>query len=140
MPTNQTPNYQLSQWEKSDQVLMEDFNADNAKIDAALAAQASTLSAHTAQIARLGNCQIWTTTYKGTGFWGPDRPTSLTFPKKPVAALISNEFGFASWLLPEGLMAVFNGDKYFTNVAFALAPGLGSVGIVASMVTNEGIP
>ena len=26
MPSNHTPNYQLSQWEKSDKVLMEDFN------------------------------------------------------------------------------------------------------------------
>ena len=34
MPTNQTANYALSQWVKPDQVKMEDFNADNAKIDA----------------------------------------------------------------------------------------------------------
>ena len=31
-----TTNYQLNQWEKSDRIMMEDFNADNAKIDAAL--------------------------------------------------------------------------------------------------------
>ena len=36
MPTNRTDNYALSQWERSDRILMEDFNADNAKIDAAL--------------------------------------------------------------------------------------------------------
>ena len=35
---NHTPNYQLSQWAKSDQVKMEDFNADNAKLDAAIKA------------------------------------------------------------------------------------------------------
>ena len=35
-----TTNYQLNQWAKSDRVLMEDFNTDNAKIDAALAAKA----------------------------------------------------------------------------------------------------
>lgn len=34
---NHTEHYQLSQWEKSDRILMDDFNADNAKIDAALA-------------------------------------------------------------------------------------------------------
>ena len=34
---NQTTNYQLSQWEATDRILMSDFNADNAKIDAALA-------------------------------------------------------------------------------------------------------
>ena len=33
---NKTPNYQLNQWEASDKVQRVDFNADNAKIDAAL--------------------------------------------------------------------------------------------------------
>ena len=33
-----TEHYQLNQWQKTDRVLMEDFNSDNAKIDAALAA------------------------------------------------------------------------------------------------------
>ena len=36
MATNHTINYQLNQWEPTDQVLRTDFNADNAKIDAAL--------------------------------------------------------------------------------------------------------
>lgn len=36
MATNYTTNYQLNQWEPTDQVLRTDFNADNAKIDAAL--------------------------------------------------------------------------------------------------------
>ena len=31
-----TTNYQLNQWAKSDRLRMDDFNADNAKIDAAL--------------------------------------------------------------------------------------------------------
>ena len=38
MASNQTTNYQLNQWESTDQVLRTDFNADNAKLDAALAA------------------------------------------------------------------------------------------------------
>ena len=33
-----TTNYQLSQWAKSDRIMMDDFNADNQKIDAVLAA------------------------------------------------------------------------------------------------------
>lgn len=33
-----TPRYQLSQWEKTDRILMEDFNADNANLEAALTA------------------------------------------------------------------------------------------------------
>ena len=34
-----TTNYQLNQWAKSDRILMADFNADNAKIDAAIASR-----------------------------------------------------------------------------------------------------
>ena len=33
-----TTNYQLSQWDATDRILREDFNGDNAKIDAAIAA------------------------------------------------------------------------------------------------------
>ncbi len=33
-----TEHFQLNQWELSDRIMMEDFNADNAKIDAALGA------------------------------------------------------------------------------------------------------
>ena len=36
MASNYTTNYQLNQWAKSDRLMMDDFNADNAKIDAAL--------------------------------------------------------------------------------------------------------
>lgn len=32
----QTERYQLNQWEQTDRILMEDFNNDNAKIEAAL--------------------------------------------------------------------------------------------------------
>ena len=47
---NQTTNYQLSQWEASDRILMSDFNADNNKIDAALKTQAEAISALGAQL------------------------------------------------------------------------------------------
>jgi len=45
MPSNFTQNYKLSQWSADDRVLHTDFNADNAKIDAAL----GTLSSQAAQ-------------------------------------------------------------------------------------------
>ena len=87
MPSNQTPNYQLSQWERTDKVLMEDFNADNAKIDAALAAlkaqadsQQSAVAQHGSSIARLGSCQVYATTYTGDG----SISKSLSFPAYPV--------------------------------------------------------
>ena len=48
-----TEHYELNQWDASDRVLMEDFNEDNAKLDAALAQKAGTaeLSALTQQVA-----------------------------------------------------------------------------------------
>ena len=100
MSSNQTQNYQLSQWVKSDQVKMEDFNADNAKIDAALKAEAdartsadgainSTLAAHAAGLAKRGNCQIYTTSYVGTGKYGKNNPTTLTFPGRPLLVIVA---------------------------------------------------
>ena len=84
---NHTPNYALSQWEKSDRVLMEDFNADNAKIDGALKAEANARAAETAAlraaIAKFGNCRMETQTYTGTGKCGAGYPTVITFPARP---------------------------------------------------------
>lgn len=40
----QTANYQLNQWVKTDRIQMEDFNSDNAKIDAALKANADAVA------------------------------------------------------------------------------------------------
>ena len=86
MPTNFTENYQLSQWVKSDQVKMEDFNADNAKIDAALAS-------HAAALAGKGNCQIWTTGYSGSGGYGSTNARSLSFPRQPKVVFIFGNHG-----------------------------------------------
>ena len=66
---NKTPNYQLNQWDKSDRIQMEDFNADNAKIEAALT--------------NAGNCKIAVGSYVGTGTYGESNPTTLTFDFEP---------------------------------------------------------
>ncbi len=87
---NQTTNYKLNQWQLHDRVMMQDFNADNAKIDAALGEHAATLNTHTGQIAKLGNCQVYTTTYTGNGQCGEEHPSSLTFPKKPLMVMITD--------------------------------------------------
>ena len=54
MATNHTTNYELSQWRSDDQVLRADFNADNVKLDAALAnlAQELDLRAKTRTVLR----------------------------------------------------------------------------------------
>ena len=42
---NQTANYQLCQWDPTDRILMEDFNKDNEKIDAALKINTDSIAA-----------------------------------------------------------------------------------------------
>ena len=37
-------------------------------------------AAPAARAARTGNCQIYTTSYVGTGKWGTGGPNSVTFP------------------------------------------------------------
>ena len=108
MSTNQTTNYELNQWLSADQVLRTDFNADNAKLDAALAdleadvsekasqtaldALSSTVAGHTAAIAALGNCQIVFGTYTGTGTAGSAAPNTLTFSHKPVLVTLRQRY------------------------------------------------
>ena len=47
MASNHTTNYQLNQWVKSDRILMDDFNADNQKLEAALTALDRSAKLHT---------------------------------------------------------------------------------------------
>ena len=70
---NKTPNYQLNQWDKSDRIQMEDFNADNAKIEAALS----------------GIPKIATGTYTGKGSYGSGNKNSLIFDFAPTMVIIS---------------------------------------------------
>lgn len=79
---NQTEQFQLNQWEKSDRIMMEDFNADNLKTEQALAEHAELLR-------NCGNCRITTTTYKGNGSYDSSHPNSLTFDAPPVLVMVS---------------------------------------------------
>ena len=47
---NKTANFQLNQWEKTDRIMMEDFNRDNAAIDTALKGNADAVAAETAAL------------------------------------------------------------------------------------------
>ena len=67
---NYTQNYQLCLWDEDDRILMSDFNADNAKTDAAMAG--------------FGNCKIVTGSYVGTGAVNK----TLTFPGSPLVVMI----------------------------------------------------
>ena len=93
MAANYTANYNLCQWEATDQVQRTDFNQDNAKIDAALA----TLSPLAELVPKLGNCRIYTTSYTGRNDGGSSEKSSMEFPKPPV------------------LMLIFSGDTWFIS-------------------------
>lgn len=87
---NQTENYQLSLWDPEDRIQRTDFNADNAKIEAALAELDAASEEHTSAIAKLGNCRLYTTSYEGTGTNGASGQSSLTFPSAPYLMIISH--------------------------------------------------
>lgn len=102
----QTSNYQLSQWDAEDRIQREDFNSDNAKVDAALKSQMDALAAEqtarealAAVVAKCGNCQIYTTSYTGTGTSGSNGATTLTFSKPPLLIIISSSdvSGVCAW-------------------------------------------
>ena len=125
-----TTNYQLNQWAKSDRVMMDDFNADNTKIDAALKANADTAAANTqtlatqAQtIAKLGNCQVVAGSYTGDGTYGADHAITLNFSHKPMLIFVQAKERNAHYrmmLLRDSLWAFpYAADKYNqTNVTW----------------------
>lgn len=84
----QTEHYQLSLWNQDDRILMETFNGNNAKLDAALKAEADAREASTAALAeavtKCGNCKIVYGSYAGDGTYGKDNPCTLSFNHKPV--------------------------------------------------------
>jgi len=131
MASNHTSNYNLNQWSADDRVLRTDFNADNAKIDAALAGKASVTSLNSLQSAvsslsqtvnqqgttltGKGNCQIYATTYVGNGLYGAENPRKLTFPGRPLAVLINGDNGFSVMLQgAAGTVAAFNASYPLT--------------------------
>ena len=81
---NKTANFQLTQWEKTDRIMMEDFNRDNAAIDTALKGNADGVAALQTALAGAGNCEIGMISYTGTGKSGDSNPTTVTFPKMPA--------------------------------------------------------
>ena len=77
---NYTENYQLNQWDAGDRVLREDFNSDNEKIDAAMAAIA----------AAAGNCRVKSGTYVGTGTYNNSSTNvKLNLGVQPVLLLLT---------------------------------------------------
>ena len=97
---NKTANFQLTQWEKTDRIMMEDFNRDNAAIDAALKSNADKAAALQTALASCGNCKIEVKTYTGTGTYGSSNPNTLTFSAAPLLVLLGGGQGLMMGLLP----------------------------------------
>ena len=81
-----TTNYQLPIWAESDRILMEDFNESYQKLEDAL-------TEHGEALAGKGDCQIYTTSYVGTGYYGYNHSNSLTFPSRPMILFIAGSIG-----------------------------------------------
>ena len=84
MATNHTTSYELSQWLSTDQVLRTDFNADNAKLDAALAETAAAIPS------------ILTGTYTGDG----EEVRTISLPFSPRAVFVCTQWGETSYYSP----------------------------------------
>ena len=107
---NKTANFQLTQWEKTDRILMEEFNSDNEKIDTALKSNADGVAALQTALASCGNCQIEISTYTGTGTRGEEYPTVITFPKMPTVFFVRGRGTFfaAQGGASEGSLIVYD--------------------------------
>lgn len=81
---NKTANFQLTQWEKTDRIMMEDFNRDNAAIDAALKSNAEAITAVQAAVPK-----IVFGTYIGDGADSRTIPLGFT----PKAVLVTTAYG-----------------------------------------------
>jgi len=123
---NQTSNYQLNQWGAADRILREDFNRDNAKIDAALAGMAAAQSELAAQIANCGNCSISITSYTGTGTSGTSNPTKINFSRKPVAFIVRGYRTLVIW------------TNLDSSTTFVMADGGNGVGLPTTTVSWSG--
>ena len=110
---NQTTNYGLNQWGASDRVQREDFNADNAAVDAALKANADAAAAAlaAAQSAASSGAKLETGSYVGSGTYGSANPRTLTFSFQPKLVIIAPDTGGTD-LAPAQLAAFFQGQRY----------------------------
>ena len=97
----QTSIYNLNQWVEDDRILREDFNADNAKIEAALAA----------------GVKIATGSYTGDGTYGSDHPNTLTFPFTPKVVFLFNCYETSGMRAPMMLIAPFTSQFFATNTS-----------------------
>ena len=135
MAANYTEHYELNQWEPADQVLRTDFNADNAKLDAALAQKAERaeleeldgrISAADTSIQQITADLTKITFGRYTGDGTEHRIISLGFT--PQAVLLVTSFG--SMYQTDTL------NNYWGGLALAGAPVKAGEQMVLEIVQN----
>lgn len=110
---DKTQKYQLSQWEKTDRIMMEDFNGDNAKVEAALAALAAADSRTSSR--------FYTGSYVGTGGTGG---VTVYLPRRPLFVMISGVSENLFYLSPnERIMVQPYNSNSVSNSACSLSGG-----------------
>lgn len=116
-----TENFELNQWEKADRILMEDFNNDNAKIDAALQSLTASVAQNTAALGRVGDCKLYTTSYSGNGTTGTAGTRSLYFPSSPVIVIIVGSTGGFMVFMPGQTQSIasYAGQGYINYVTWS---------------------
>ena len=125
----ETGNYQLKQWESTDRIMREDFNADNAKVDQALGALAAT-------VAGCGNCNVVYGSYVGTGTYQSANPCTLTFDGQPLlVAIFANTRGFDQLFMMQGSGFSFSDQNYSSSTVYVTWGG-NSVSWYSSGGTN----
>ena len=68
-----------------------------------------------AQVAKKGNCRVWATSYIGTGTCGMNGPTSVTFPEKPLFAMILTPGSIEiAWITPGNGFLVYSKSNQLT--------------------------
>ena len=141
-----TQNYQLNQWEATDNFLRTDFNEDNGKIDSALKALddkvntkanqsdltglTSTVNTKAAQTSvdalTAAMPKIVTGTYTGTGTYGTTNRNTLTFNIKPKIVFIfkPNFYGpFANTQSTGSCCGIMNQIFYYGGTMFGVFDG-----------------
>ena len=131
---NRTTNYKLCQWEADDKIQRTDFNADNAKLDAAIKAVAQRAAALETGKADKAQClRIITGSFTGTGSADPvhisigARPrllliaTNNTIGNSNERARFVTENGINVWFSHQNTPVVtFNSLITFTNDGFTI--------------------
>ena len=118
-----TTNYQLSQWAKSDRLMMDDFNADNLKVDSALAALGEAIAAAP---------KIAVGSYTGSGSCGASSPRTLTFAFQPKLVIVVEN----SWDYLKAGTALISGQSLSAGIGGGTSSGA-CLGLTVSWSGNS---